>query len=239
MKEGLICSQFWPGDQKRAMENALLIAENEPTKNKQVDFLFAARFDASHDRKVVDQVARKFDVRQMTTRSRVTGHPDGCWMLWFSIVEWVYSMRCANKLPAYKWIFPFEADTAPISKNWIAEISEDWDKHQKYVVGSETFHWCHHINGNLMLSGDLNFLKWLVMGVTSGGVRPGGAWDLDLFPKFARWGVGFSPRIKNVCGKPSLNQEEFDYFRNQGVSFLHGVKSNDLYNLSRKNLLDK
>lgn len=239
MKEGLICIQYWPGDQKRAYENALLIAENEVKKNNQVDFLFAARFDATHDRKVVDQVARKFDIRQITTKSRATGHPYGCWMLWFSIVEWVYHMRAAGKLPKYKWMFAFEADTAPISKDWIREISEDWDKQKAYVVGSETFHWAHHINGNLMLSCDPDFLKWLVMGVTSSGVPTNGAWDIDLFAKFARWGVGFSPRIWNVCGKRNLSQDEFDAARRRGVSFIHGVKSDDLYNLSRKNLLGK
>lgn len=246
MKEGLIALQFWNGDRQRALENALLLAENEPTHRANVDLLFSARFDSTHDAKVVTETARKFNTRTYTTKTRATGHPWGCWGLWFSTIEWVYHMKKAGKVPDYKWIFAFESDTAPVRKDWLDQLIAEWDRRNPdpknpsiYVLGSETFHWAHHINGNMMLSADMKFLKWLVEGVTVSGVRPNGAWDLDLFPHFARWGVGYTSKIRNVCGKPSLSQEEFEWFANNDTAFVHGVKNDDLYNLSRRNLLGK
>jgi hypothetical protein len=239
VKKGLLAIQYWPGDQEKAFRLAKLIADNEPKHCELADFLFVARFDASHDSKVVEYVSRKFDVRTMKTASRATGHPFGCWMLWFSLMEWVYHMKNARKIPDYSWVLTFEADTAPTRPDWLSVLNSEWERLSSYVVGAETFHWRHHINGNLMASCDLSFLKWLVLGVTSSGVAPQNAWDIDLFPQFVRWGAGFTPAIVNVCGKPSLSLKEFEDFRNSGAAFIHGVKNDDLYNLSREALLGK
>jgi hypothetical protein len=239
-QKGLICIQFWPGDKAGAMRAAKLIADIEPQHRDDVDFLFAARFDATHDQRMVEYVSRKFDVRTMTVKSRAAGHPWGCWVLWFSIHEWVYHMKRAGQIPDYKWVFAFEADSHPITRDWVTGVGQEWERlaaEGAHVVGAETFHWAQHINGNLMLSADLRFQKWLIEEVGIHGVKPGGAWDIDLFPQFAKWGVGFTPSIWNVCGKPDFTQQEYDDAVRRGVKYIHGVKSDDLYKLAVKNTL--
>lgn len=230
---GLIAIQFWRGDKDKAMRLARLIADMEPAFNRQVDFLFVARFDIPHDPVTVKHVSRKFEVRTYTTKARSVGHPWGSWCLWFSTVEWFAQLK-GKKIPDYKWIFPFEADCVPISRTWIDDISREWDASRGvYLLGSETFHWRQHLNGNLMVSGDPQFLTWLTKGVGIRGCPPKDAWDIYLFPQFARWGVGFSKRIKNVCGQPTCSREEFERWRAEGLSFIHGVKDHSLYDHAR------
>lgn len=240
MKEGLLCLQFAAHDRARVMRLARFIADIEPRFNESVDVLFVARFDQKHDPATVEYVSRKFHVSTFTAPSRALGYPWGCWVLWFSIAERLYHLKAAGKLPAYKWSFAIEGDTCPLSPTWLAELAAEWDRLKAYVVGAETFHWRHHINGNLMLSTDLDFLRWLVLKVTIMGVPPPDAWDIWLFPYFARWGVGFSPRMVNGWGKSrELASADFDALLARKVSFVHGVKDDSLFNLASAALLPR
>lgn len=235
-KKGLVAVQYWKGDRAKAMRLARFIADLEPTRRDDVDFVFIARADCDHDLQAVEYVSRKFNVRKIRCLAHATGHPWGCWVLWFSLLQWVYQSKKDQKLPEYSWIFPFEADCVPISKNWLNECHEEFVRLNTYLVGSETFHWQQHLNGNLMITSNMDFLKWLVMGVTVTGVPKKEPWDIYLFPKFTNWGVGFSSRIINRCGQPTMAQKEFDYLRNHGWSFVHGVKDDSLFHWARTNL---
>lgn len=240
--KALIAVQFWAGDRAKALRLAKFIADLEPTKRLDTDFLFVARFDTEHDAGTIHHVSSKFNVHKLTTTSRATGHPWGSWVLWFSALEWFYHMKRGNKIPDYKWIMPFEADCVPTSRNWISELHREWDRLNEkkpcYIVGAETFHFHHHINGNLMCSGDPDWLQWLVKGVQITGVPSNDAWDIYLFPKFARWGVDFSRRMWNVCGMPSMNDDIFRYCLREH-SFVHGVKDDSLYRMARHEFLGK
>ncbi len=234
-KKGIIAVQYWSGDRTKAMRLAKLIADIEPARREDVDFVFIARADCEHDRPSVDYVSRKFSVKTLRCLMRGVGHPWGCWVLWFSLMEWFYKQQAAN--PVYQWIFPFEADCVPISKDWINECHSEFIRLNASLVGSETFHWQQHLNGNLMATGDTKFLQWLVQGVTVTGVPQKSPWDIFLFPKFSQWGVGFSERIINRCGQRTMALKEFDYLQKHGWAFVHGVKDDSLYHWARTGLL--
>jgi hypothetical protein len=241
-QKGLVAVQFWPGDRPKALRLANFLADLEPVKRQDTDFLFVARFDSGHDPATVKKVSGRFNTHLLTTTSRAAGHPWGSWVLWFSAVEWFYNMRRGRKIPDYKWIFPFEADCCPTSKNWLSEMHAEWDRlnspNKVYIVGAETYHYHHHANGNLMCSGDMDWLTWLVKGVTVSGVPAKEAWDIYLFPKFARWGVEFSPRMWNCCGRATLDEDTFKYCLREH-SFVHGVKDDSLYRMARRQFLGR
>lgn len=239
MKKGILAIQYWRGDIKKAMRLARFIADLEPTRRDDIDFVFIARADCDHDDATVQYVSRKFNVRKLKCNMRASGHPWGCWVLWYSLMEWFYLGRKSGKLPEYKWIFPFEADCVPISKTWINECHDEFLRLNTSLVGAETFHWSEHLNGNLMATSNLDFLSWLIRDVTVTGVPRSEAWDIFLFPKFTQWGVGFSSKIINRCGQRTMEQKEFDWLQKHGWAFVHGVKDDSLMHWAHTALLGR
>jgi hypothetical protein len=242
MKRGLLAIQFWPGDAAKAMTLARFMADLEPVKRNDIDFLFVARHDAVHDKDSIKYVSRKFDVRTITLKARAQGHPWACWVLWHSTLTWFFQMTQARKIPNYQWIFPFEADCTPIRRTWINDCAEEFDRFRQQgncIVGAETLHYNWHINGNLMVANDTDFLKWLVQKVGIGGVQPRDAWDIALAPRFAQWGCGGSNRILNVCGKRGCTANEFDQWLTEGRAFIHGEKTGEVYARAGLHLLNR
>lgn len=239
LKKGIIAVQYWAGDRSKAMRLARLIADNEPTRRDDVDFVFIARADCDHDVATIEYVSRKFNVRKLKCLMRATGHPWGCWVLWFSLMEWFWVSLVQNRIPKYDWIFPFEADCVPITKNWINECHDEFKRNGQNILGSETFHWQQHVNGNLMASGNPDFLEWVAKGITVNGVPRQEPWDIYLFPKFTQWGVAFSEKIINRCGQRSISRQEFDWLRNHGWAFVHGVKDDSLYHWAHESLVGR
>lgn len=237
MKKGLIAIQYWAGDIKKAMGVARLIADMEPTRRDDIDFAFIARADCKHELGGIDYVSRKFNVRKLTCRMRAVGHPWGCWVLWFSLLEWVYKTKLEGTSPDYKWIFTFEADCVPSSKTWLNDIDEEFIRLNTMLVGAEWLHGLHHLNGNILVSGDKNFLTWLIKGVTLAGVPPHEPWDVFLFPQFTQWGVGFSKRIINCYARRTMSRVEFDDLRHQGFSVIHGVKDDSALHWARSSFV--
>lgn len=239
MKKGILALQFWDGDKKKAMSLARLIADIEPVRRDDVDFVFIARADCDHDPATVEYVSRKFNVRKLKCMVHGAGHPRGCWVLWFSIVEWFYKNLLLKNAPPYKWIFPFEADCVPSSKNWINECHEDFLHHDTCLVGAEWLHGQHHINGNMMVSSRMDFLKWLTTEVSMSGVPVHEPWDVYLFPKFSQWGVGFSEKIINCYARRTMSRAEFQDFQKQGLAFIHGTKDDSASYWARELLIQK
>lgn len=237
MKNGLICLQYWDGDKDKAMRLAKFIADLEPSKREDVDFMFMARADSSFDEATATYVSRKFHVRNEKPKVRAAGHPYACWVTFFSVLEWVYLAKLASKCPAYKWVLCFEPDCVPLTKDWITELSVEWDRLNKTVVGSETFHWQMHLNGNAMYSADMKFLTWFVKQITVNGCPKNEPYDLYMFPQFARWGVGYSRKIANRCGQKTMTPEESKWLREKmGIALCHGVKDDSLHHWAATNV---
>lgn len=234
----LIALQYWNGDRTQALGLANFLADLEPRHSDLADFLFMCRFDSSLHQQTVDHVARKFNVHTRVSRRRGTGWPDGCNELWFSVMEWAQSMIAAKKIPHYKAIFTCEADGAPIQRNWIERLSSEWDRvntPKPVVMAGPLVNPGPHINGNALMSGEINFLTWI--GRRVGGVRPGGGWDFVLRGDFQRRGWADIPCMKSIYNTPTFSEDQYDYMRKQGWVWIHGCKDNSLIELGRKKLL--
>jgi hypothetical protein len=236
----LITILFWERDKAQAMKLARLLADLEPEHCKTADILFVARFDCKQDKETVEYVSRKFNVYTYTSTRRGVGWPMGCNSIFFGAMEHIYHKIASGKFPHYKSVFLLAADSAPIHKDWLARLHFTWDlavEHRKvHVAGAWIPGEREHINGDCMLfSGDLKFLKWLAIDVQD--IPNRGGWDWLLGDKFRQWGWADFPSIKSLWRKPSFSQEEWESFRKLGVDWIHGIKTDDVLELSRKNLL--
>lgn len=238
----LICLQFWEGDRAQALQLARLIADIEPTMSERADFLFVSRFDCTHDTATVNYVARKFKTFTHTSKRRGTGWPSGCNGTFFGTMEWFYHKKQARQVVPYKAAFCIEADGIPMSKTWIADLSNHWDwiNNRKPVVMAGA--WlangpipdCGHINGNAFISGDLKFLKHLVARIQDVDINVG--WDYCLAPTFREWGWSDMPQIRSVWRTP-LTEQIFLHHQRTGTLWFHGSKDDAGIKLCRKHLL--
>jgi len=211
------------------------LADLEPVKCQMADFMFAARFDCRPDEATVQRVARKFNVRTHISRRRGIGWPDGCNDLWFSVMEWVNSMSAAKKIPQYKAIFTCEADGAPIQRDWIARLSSEWDRvnaPKPVCIAGALVDPGPHINGNALISGHPNFLRWIAR--RTGSVRPGGGWDFVLAQDFQRIGWADIPGVKSIYNTPTFTQEQYEGMLQQDWIWVHGGKDTSLIQMGRK-----
>lgn len=215
----LLALQFWNGDRAQAMRLARMIALNESKFCKSADFLFAARHDADHDPKTVEAVSRRFNVFTYTSRRFGTGWPHGCNDLWFATMEWAGCLAAKN---GYKAVLTFEADCVPLTDGWIQALSDEWDKCNKFVVGSLQSYPAPHINGNAMFSAAKPFTEWLTRKIVNVPARHG--WDCYLAKAFQQWGWAGSTKIRSLYQKPTLGGVEAEELIAAGVEFLHGVK---------------
>lgn len=232
----LLALQYWEGDKALAMKLARLIADLEDRHSDKADFLFFSRFDCTHDIPTEKFVSRKFNTYAATGRRRASGWPHGCNDLWFGAMDWVYTMREAKKIPNYKAIMTFEADSAPLVPHWITVLSHAWDAAQKlrptYVYGAFLQYPGPHINGNGLFSGDPKFLYWLAREKVAASPHMG--WDYELAPDFQRWGWDNCPAIKSYWRMDTCTDELFASEITQGVAFLHGVKDGSLIDIARR-----
>ncbi len=239
MQKILLALQFWEGDKAEAMKRARLIADLQPGHSDKADFLFVSRFDCTQDMGTVEQVSRKFNTHHVINRRRGEGWPHGCNELFFGTMDWVFSHAEAGRIPDYKAILTFEADSCPLHPNWINDLSASWDAAKTYVHGPLLENGVPgaggHINGNCMMSGDMKFLKWLTR--EKGGCTPVGGWDYLFYPEFKRWGAKDAPGMKSWWRVPSINQETYDSLLAQNVCFLHGCKDDSLVRLVRSRFL--
>jgi len=238
----LIALQYWAGDKEQACKLARLLADIEPKMCEYADFLFVCRFDCDHDPGTVKYVARKFKTFTHISKRRGTGWPAGCNGTFFGTMEWFYHKKNLKQILPYKAIFLCEADGIPLSLDWIERLNKQWDESNSGRPVGVAGPWlengpipdCGHINGNCMMSGDLNFLKWLVVRVSDVHVNVG--WDYILAPQFRDRGWIDVPKMKSVWRQP-ITEEIFLRQIEEKTIWWHGAKGDDGVKLCRKYLL--
>ncbi len=235
----LLALQYWDGDRSQALELARLIADLEPVHNKTADFLFVCRFDSTHSAETIKHVSRKFNTFSHVSKRKGVGWPFGCSELFFGMIEWFYHKKVAKQIPNYKAVLAFEADSAPLTKNWIESLHKEWDRVNKpkpcYMAGAmltqpDHPHIKEHINGNAMMSGDPRFLNWLL---TRTGISAG--WDWILAPEFKQWGYSDVPGMRSLW-RNEVSEAGLQAEIDRGTFFYHGCKSMELLNFARKKL---
>lgn len=239
----LIALPYWKGDQPAAMKLARLIADIEPTHCEWADLLFVARFDCIHDHTTILQASRRFNVFTHISGRREVGWPAGCNGLLFGTMEFFYYKMLAEKIPQYKAILICEADTVPLTRNWIETASREWDRVQKLkttriagaMVGGGEFGRQHINGGCVMLSGEMKFLEWLTKrGAAYSSIA---GWDWALAEEFKAWGWANIPGMKSYWNRPTMGLSEVEQLQKEGVFLLHGIKDDSLVKASRKALI--
>ena len=240
----LICLQYWRGDRDQAMQLARLIADLQPGHSEEADFLFVGRFDCPHDQASIKYVSRRFNVFTHTTRGRATGWPLGCNDLFFGAMNYALGMMKTGRIPHYPLIFTCEADGVPLVQNWIARLKWAWVTASKarpicmaghFIPDVHAPNGIGHINGNALVSGDLEFLEWLKKANETRKLKTG--WDWILAEDFRLRGWADVKEIRSAWRRPALSEEEYAAAVDSGVAWFHGVKEDALLNMSRKKLL--
>lgn len=241
----LITFPFWNGDKAQSMKLARLISDLQPEHSTTADVLFVARFDAKPDAATVDYVARKFNVYTHISQRREVGWPHGCNGTFFGSMEWFYYRVADGKCPAYKAMFIAESDGCPLYADWLQHLRMEWNKVNELkpvvvagplIKDGNPFTQHDHINGGAtFVSGDPEFLKWLVTNVSSHGINAG--WDWFLSKEFEKRGWADIPSIKSYWRRPTFTEAEWLPEIKKGTVWLHGVKDDSLLEIARRKLL--
>lgn len=237
----LLALQYWEGDRHAALELAHFLADLEPSHSELADFIFVHRFDsAPPGPEDVRLLARKFNTSVFKSRRRGIGWPDGCNELWFSTMEWIHGNILSKRMPGYKAIFTFEADGAPLVQDWVSRLSKIWDRVNisgKVCMAGAMLDHGPHINGNALMSGDMNFLTWITKRV--GGVNPGCGWDFVLAPEFRKHGWADVPEMKSYYHTRDYTPQQYLAMLKAGLVWIHGVKDNSLIRMGRERMLTR
>ena len=219
----LLALQFFEGDKPLSMQVAKLWADMEPKLNKNVDVLFAARFDCKPDPKVVAYVSRKFGVHEFIGRRRAQGWPFGPNELWFDTMSFIYERLVAGLWPKYDAVLTTEGDSIPLCPGWTDKLLEEWDRKGVCVLGHLTTQYVvHHINGNAMFSCSEPFMREIVK---IGGCDARCGWDVAMAKTFQKWGQADSVRIRSFWRGPVFTRGLLDVLLQGGAVFYHGSKT--------------
>lgn len=219
------------------MNMAQLLADLEPAHSKEADILFVARFDCRHDTLAEKLVSRKFNVYTHTSKRRGTGWPMGCNSLFFGAMEWCYHKINAGQVPAYKGILLLAGDGVPLRSDWLSFFKAEQDN-GAVISGALIPDEAHpHINGDaILLTGNLDFLKWIA--ITVGDVSVTAGWDWILSEEFKRKGWKNLPFVRSAWNKrTAFTNDEWNEATGAGIAWYHGQKGFSLLDMARKKLL--
>lgn len=237
-KKFLLAIQYWAGDKAQAGETLKLISDLEGGKNSEVDVLLSSRFDCDHDSGVVKYLQRKFDVYTHKGRRREQGWPAGCNALWFDTITRIYELCTAGRLPIYSGILTFEPDCSPLRPGWLDLLYADWDRAKVKFMGNIVSAPAEHMNGNMVVSGDLDVLKKLSTKIM--GCAPSGGWDFLLASIFKRAGwYGTSAMRSEWNRNAPFTMQELEEQLRSGLLFHHGLKNDTLQKVVREKWLPR
>lgn len=222
-----LCLQYWESDRPQAMRLARLIADIEPRRREDVEFVFVRRFDASHpDGQLLSDVVHKFPTSVFTTRTQWSGWPAGPNAM-------AKDIFCALDDSVFDGILLIEPDCVPLARDWLDQLIVEWEAAHaegKWIMGAwrDSGGPYGHINGNGVFSADLAHLIPLSEIVTQHL-----AWDCAIAPYVKdRWHV--TGLVKN-CFESRDATAEVLRTPDVGVRppvLIHGFKDDSAYNLA-------
>lgn len=230
MKKSLLINlQYYGGDKATANRLARLIADMEPKRRDDVDFMFSCRYDCKHDSQTLEYVGRKFAVHSHVSKRQAVGWPFACNELWFGSMTHVYDHR--HVLGEFEAILCMEADDTPMAPDWLNRLIDEWRAHKSVITGHFQTAPVPHINGNCLISGSKDFLAKIRR---IGSCSPSTGWDLVLAEKFRRWGWHPTPIILSEYCRPPIDEPYFKQLQESGVVLLHGVKGESGLEIAEK-----
>lgn len=240
MKQKIVIAlQFWEGDRDQAMRLINFLADLEPKHNELADFLLVYRPDCRPPGAEAQYLSRKFNTFVYRSPKSETGWPQGCNALAEATCEWVSCMIEANRVPKYKCVFLCEADGGPVSRDWVAKMSQAWDtanaRQSVVIAGPLVYAPAEHINGNCMVTCDPKFMKWFTRGPRQ---HTAGGWDYVMWPVFKQKGAANIIGMRSYYNTPHFSLEEYEQMRREDLIWVHGDKSGDLIKWGRQQLLN-
>lgn len=232
----LLALQYYPGDRDAAMSTARMLADVQEAHCDIADFCFVSRFDTTPDPDTVLYVSRAFNVMTIRSRRTGTGWPHGPNELWFDLVDQTSELITAGFWPKYQAVLTFESDTTVLSKTWVADLKSEWEARPSntWIMGSLQSQPDEHINGNLLISADLDYLKKVR---AIGGCAPSGGWDYELRHRFKAWGWFPTNKMVSWWNSRTLLEPDFLRLQKSGCVFFHGVKDRTGEVWARKHLI--
>jgi hypothetical protein len=231
----LLGLQYWDGDRDSSLRLLEIFHQTVAEKNPWADLVILYRFDSSPPPdELVGRLRRNFEqVHVLRGHHHGVGWPDGCNGLWYNLMTQVEE-KVALWGWRYKAVLSMEADSCPLSDSWLEVLSRDWDDNQVAVLGA----WdsrngdcpgLGHINGNGLF--DVRLSRKVPRPLLP---PPGRGWDTYFAADFKAAGWQGTHTIRNIWGTPTLSEEAFLQFREEGAVFLHGVKDDSVRQLYLK-----
>lgn len=231
----LLALQYWAGDAEHAMRLARRIASIEKSFRKDVEFLFAPRFDAPEpDRTAVALLSDKMKVSVYRTKRRGTGHPSGCNDMWHDLVGemWRRTLQEKGFAGKYSGVFSFEADNVPLCADWLDRILREWyaaRESGRNVWGCFMETPAPHINGNMMWVPDL-FGKYRGLE----GCPSQYAWDVFHAPKWVDTAFRSEEIVNYYRATEVPKKKLYDAKGRAKMAVVHGVKDDSVWNEAQK-----
>ncbi len=236
----ILALQYHQQDRAEALRLAKFIAEIEPQRRHDIEFVFVRRWDAAPvDDATLAHVAEKFRVSQCETVTRWTGWPAGPNAM---AVDFLTRASWLNQ-PGGEWenvsgILLLEPDCVPLSANWLDQIIRSWDFaciDQAWCMGS----WRNsggefgHINGCAVYRTD--FAKLVGLHRLGENDIAWDCWHSQFSHKhWARSGLFLNRFQERNATEEILRTPEIG-----GVPpvLAHGYKDDSCYNIARQWLL--
>lgn len=239
MKQLLIAMQYWSRDSAQAREVTNFMADLE-RQHRGDDFtlMLVHRHDCPAPSTAwVADLSRRFDVLVHRSRRFGTGWPHGPNEMWFDLASKFFELQVEGKAPKFHAMLTLEPDDVPLTRMWADAILAEWAAlGQPFMLGSFCQHPAPHVNGNLLLTGDIAKLQRVVR---IGGAPCHAGWDFHYARKFKDWGAVGGQRILSLWNTPTISPEAVAEHRANGVALLHGVKDNSALDAARKLCLGK
>ena len=232
--DGLVLAlQFWKGDRAKALSLARLLADIEPTRRSDVALYLCCDASAEQDDELITTLQHcegKFSVGTFQSSGAVAGYPGGPNALWSATMEHFCQEWLAGRL-RFESVFTFEADGAPLRRDWIAELIKAHQEtlcHRLLITASiQHHHFQRHPNGNL-IAHVTTIRNYPELSSTP----PGQPWDMFHHVTLCRL-ARHDPVIRSEHQSRRWNAEPLTSMAKE-TAWLHGCQDNSAINFARR-----
>ena len=153
-----------------------------------------------------------FDLPQVP----VTGWPHSTNVLWKTMAKMILEGK--NDIPFSDAILTTETDIAPLSRNWLDRMLDEWRESQADVMGCWQSYQYPHFNGNMMLK---RYLMKLL--VDESHPAPHVPWDLFAGPRLLAHPWKNSSTILTFWREKTISRKFLEEL-SKTSSIIHGVR---------------
>ncbi len=228
--------QCWEGDIADAEQLTQLIADIEPERRSDVEFILSIRrgTEIKHAQTIINIAKEKFAVaRILQCKGFATGWPASPNTMWLETQMRLSVLKRDGKIQA-NWALTFEPDCILLRPDWIAllqgdvnqanQLGKDVVGHAHYFVDQKNRmidHGFHHINGNALFK--IGILKKYSAFQRDGDPLVG--WDAFHGELLLKIGMD-TPNIYQMYRMREIDRKTLENIRKDGQipSLFHGLK---------------